>query len=197
MIQACGVMVVRKPEFASDESVKYNFRLESKIYRGLDRLPWEDLDSQYYNKSLPVHLSEMRNILDKKNNDLTGVRVTSNLDIARSVFNLNPTACDVIGVWSEELSSIKGEYLIDGEFHYMGLDCISLGEWSAILVGIFSNPDKFSEFVPLLNDDGLLSKISDCAALFRRYKQLSKLGLTEPMAPNAKCSAVKVYRLGL
>jgi hypothetical protein len=52
----CGFIVVRKPEYASADWIKPKLQIGDKTYRGMCRLPWEDLAQAYYNKRLTSSL---------------------------------------------------------------------------------------------------------------------------------------------
>ena len=195
MAEMCGAMVVRKPEFAFTETFKINRTLGSKEYWGLDRLAWRDLDDLFYQNLLSKELACKREELVKSNNDISGINLTFDIPFIEAVVALNPRESEVIGIWSKELLMIKGEKNLEIQHSLLGTDCVAIGEWSLIAAGIFCEPSAFSEFLPLLNENGLLDTQDRCLDLTAKYDQLSDTEIVEPLAPTSIRSAVKIYRI--
>jgi len=197
MIEMCGTMVVRKPEFAFTETFRINRTLGSKEYRGVDRLAWRDLDNLFYRNLLSKELVSKREELVRLNNDISGINLTFDIPFIEAVVALNPRESEAIGIWSKELSMMKGGKNLEIQYCLLGIDCVAIGEWSLIAAGIFCEPSEFSEFVPQLNENGLFDTQDRCLDLIAKYDQLSESEIVEPLAPTSIRSAVKIYRIAV
>jgi len=186
-------MVVRRPEHASAIFHNLNYALGERIYRGLDRLPWEDLDNDYYAGELPDHLQELRSQLELRNADFSGVRLLQGYSETEEIWQRYRDTCEIIAVSSPELSAMKGSVEYDGPLRYLGTDCFILGEWSVVLRGIFARPKYFTREVTALNRFGLFDAVGDFSELVERYVQFAYDGLIEPLGDQPTVSVVKVF----
>lgn len=195
MLEVSGYMVLRKPEFAVAKSCNLNFRLEQKTYRGIDRLPWEDIDDAYYSGRISSELMRVRQQIESENRGVLGPRLLRDLDAVRTVWRVFKERTEIVAICSSELASNGNAAPFDGSFRFIGFDCISLGEWSVILRGVFYRPDLFPDFVPLLNENGLLASESKCKELFYRYVDLSSTNedIVEPLMDAARPTCIQMY----
>jgi hypothetical protein len=190
----CGFMVVRKPKFASNEREKYNLTANGRSYHGVDRLLWEDLDDAYYDGRLPASLRHTRNEIEDDARDLSGLKLLKDYRKAKEVLSFCGGTSEIIAMWSPELEKIKGAYVSNIKFEYLGIDCVGFGEWSVLLYGAYQHPDRFPETVSQLNQWGLLTSDDQCALAFERYLELSRIEVVEPLQDDARATHIRVYR---
>lgn len=193
MDEVCGFAVVRKPDHAAADRYKLNLRLNGKTYRGTDRLPWEDLDDAYYNESISRELFHVREQLERQNKDLLGPRLLRDYAEALTVWQAFEECTEIIALWSPEIARIKGSFQHDGALRFVGLDCVSLGEWSVILRGVFCRPNYFSAVISSLNEWGLCSSDIECDAIYNIYSELSLSENVEPLMINPTICHVRVF----
>jgi hypothetical protein len=191
----CGYMVVRKPEYAKTGVLTPRPWIGPKTYRGLDRVPWEDLEIAWFDRRRRASILPLWQELDRLNRDLSGIRVFKNLRHAQEVLELASEKSEIIAIWSRELEEIKGAGPAEADLTLLGLDCMAIGEWSVVLGGIYAEPDHFAPFVERLNAQGLLSSEEDCEALFQSYVALSENDIVEPLAANAVPMSVRIFAL--
>lgn len=193
MERICGFLVVRKPNHASNERLSPNLRLGDKVYRGIDRLRWEDFDSAHYDGRLPSSLRSIWQELDQDSNDFSGVPLLKDYQKAKKVLKFSGPWSEIIAIWSPELDRVKGSLVCDIELRYLGMDCFCLGEWSILLSGAYERPELFSETTTRLNEYGLLNDEADCLLAFERYSHLADSEMVEPLAIGSKATNVRVY----
>lgn len=193
MEKICGYIVLRKPEYASTESVTFNMRVGQKTYRGIDRLRWEDLELGCYDHTLTPSLLTRWEELRRDGKDFTGLPLLKSYKHAREVWEFSQETSEIIAVWSPRLAELKGTINSEIRLEYLGLDCIALGEWSVLLAGVYAKPDQFHGAIERLNDSGLLTSEDDCNAIFRRYVELSLTGIVEPLADNALAEGIRLF----
>jgi hypothetical protein len=186
-------MVVRKPEHAIGVFHEPNRKIGQKTYRGVDRLPWEDLKLAYYKGDLPTPLLPLWQELKLGSRDFTGLKLLTNYSDAVAVKNNWHEVSEIIALWSPELEQIKGGINCEIELIDIGLDCFCLGEWSVLLDGVYAQPEYFEWAVGRLNQHGLLSSDSDCSAIFDRYLELARTDIVEPLEDGAKATNIRVF----
>jgi hypothetical protein len=188
-----GFMVVRKPECQQAAFHNVRWRLGDKIYRGIDRLPWEDLDDAYYQGVLDGALLALRKRLEAENRDLTGIKTIKDYEAAREVWQAYQDKSEILAVWSPELAEVKGSFVYEGHLDYLGIDCTSPGEWSVLLSGVFAHPELFPLEADRLNAFGLLESEADCDAAFGHYMELASRGRVEPVRSDARPCRIRVF----
>jgi hypothetical protein len=192
----CGFMVVRKPEHSIDAMQPIAYRLGNTVYRGVDRLPWEDLEVEHFAGTLSPSLARFIE-LKKEDKDFTGFSLLRDHAAATTVWQAYSATTEIIALWSRQLSEIKGDFDYDGNVSWSAYDCWSLGEgclgeWCLLTAGLYLHPEHFPQEVRLLNQFGLLNSPGDCAAVFQRYLELSQNEIAEPLGPTPTLHAVKV-----
>lgn len=195
MIDVCGFMVLRKPDFAGEKFHELNLKIGEKIYRGIDRLPWEDIDEAFYNGNISETLRPVREQIERENRGLVGPKLLRDYKAALSVWHAFREKTEIVAVWSPELAERQSAVSYSGSANYLGSDCIVPGEWSLILRGIFHRPQFFAEFVFHLNENGLLASQTDCDRLLKRYVDMSTEDENdiEPLAEGALTFHTEVF----
>jgi hypothetical protein len=193
MQRICGFLVVRKSEQATNEQLKPQLRIGETIYRGVDRLRWEDLDRAYYEGRLPADLLHLWTELDRDSNDFSGISVLKSYANAKEVLRFSGDRSEIIAIWSPELEITKGTIQSDIHLRYLGIDCYCLGEWSLLLNGVYERPDLFAETVARLNEHGLLNDEAECIAAREIYRRLETEELVEPLAVTGTTTSLRVF----
>ena len=163
MDKICGFMVVRKPQMNYDKVgrgafLPYPPQIEGLYYGGVDRMPWFEIDEDYFSGVLPEHFIQFRKDLQKKNKDRHDLELTPDASRAVSVLgysNKNAELNEVIALWSDELERTKGCFFCEHEIEWIGIDIYCQGYGSLIREGIFRKLEVFSLFVSYLNAHGL------------------------------------------
>ena len=134
--------------------------LNALCYGGIDRMPWFDLDEEFYNGALPESVAPLREALSRGEDDLTGLRLCRDLSTARALLEFNAYSRrvnELIAVRSDKLAGIKGTVGFDGAAALsLGFDLVSLGNWSLLREGFFRSPSFFPLREHVLNEFGLL-----------------------------------------
>lgn len=193
MEKICGFIVVRKSEYSTNELLKPNLIVREKIYQGVDRLRWEDMDVAYYEKRLPLSLLPIWQELNLGAADFSGLKLLKEYQKAKEVACFSGKQSEIIAIWSPELDEMKGSFHCDVELNYLGIDCFALGEWSALLSGVYACPEYFTQTVAQLNQHGLLTSEAECDALFDRYLDLATSEIVEPLGEGTKATNIRVF----
>jgi hypothetical protein len=188
-----GFLVVRKPQWATATFHQLNNQIDGKIYHGVDRLPWEDIDTDYYAGKLQTSLIPIRKKIEGQNKDLIGLNLLQDYDEALEVHRAYREKTDVLSVYSPELAQIKGCFSSPNAGTYIGIDCFCFGEWSIILRGIYVKPEYFTRELNCLNSFGLFQSNSDCPSALSQYLQLASRGLVEPLREGAVARGIRVF----
>ncbi|MGJ4945915.1 hypothetical protein ACQR1W_35500 [Bradyrhizobium sp. HKCCYLS1011] len=85
----CGYVVVRKPDYATTEMLTPRLKIGHKVYRGLDRLPWEDFNHAYYDRRLPAAVQPVWQEFRRLNGDLSGIEILKSFGQAQDVLQLD------------------------------------------------------------------------------------------------------------
>jgi len=182
-----GFMVVRLPRENYDAEGRGVFLstppgLGSVFYGGVDRMPWFDLDEEYYAGTLEREMLEFRDMLRRVNSDIWGLDVVHDLVTATRVLksvNSNVARNELIAIRSSDLEEDKGTVSIEeGLVVWLGLDAVIPGHGS-ILAYVFRQPALFSDWVSKLNENGLLPSQYDVEAFAETYAAQAELGLVE------------------
>jgi len=194
MDRICGYIVVRKPAYAQNDLLKPNLQIGEKVYQGVDRLRWEDLDFAYYDRSLPSSLLPIWQELDQDAADLSGLKLLKDYQRAKEVLRFSGERSEIIAIWSRELEQIKGALRCDVELNYLGVDCFAMGEWSILSSGVYARPEYFPGTIAQLNQNGLLTSDIECNEVFSRYVGLAASEIVEPLMERAKATDIRVFR---
>ncbi len=149
-------------------------------------MAWFDLDEDYYKKTLPNDLLEIRQSLARDNKDFSGIKLCYDLRVAKKVLewsNREAVRNEVIAVRSQKLVEMKNKSLSlnSEEIDWLGFDFVSLGHWSLLGGGMFVSPSYFSRWQEYLNEHGLMSGESILREFASNYSAAAKKNSVEPI----------------
>jgi len=166
-----GYLAVRIPEFNYDEEgrgvyLKKPPKLGSVYYGGVFRMPWFDVEEDFFLGVLPKELVDLWKRLKKENNDFSGLHLCQNYSNATKMLaysNRESVRNELIAVRSKVLSEIKNETTfseVEVNIDWLGYDIVAIGHWSLLEGGLFAAPSYFSHWTNRLNSHGLFSEDS-------------------------------------
>jgi hypothetical protein len=185
-----GFLVVRKPEHANGMNFEPNLKIGDLLYRGIDRLSWEDLSLSYFRGDLPTSLATIWQELEQSGRKLWGLKVLKSYPDAVRVWEYWQNENEILAIRDSNSDISAGSRI---SLSYLGVDCVVLGEWSVLLNGPYARPEHFSEIVNRLNSNGLLDSENDSAALFKRYEELARSEVVEPIMSGARPTHIRVF----
>ena len=187
--QVCaGILVLRLPNQNFDAEGRGAFsstapKIGDLFYGGVHRMPWFDVDEDYYQGSLPDDLNQLRSSL--KADDFTGVNLCYDLEAARRMLAWSNRKCErneLVAVRSERLVAIKRKTItIEQEIQWKGFDFVSLGNWSLLADGLFCRPKYFAAWKKHLNNHGLMDDPGLLPAFARSYSMGVLEDVVEPL----------------
>ena len=187
----CGFVVLRKPEFNFDEKNRRGFRTSAPhfnniYYGGVDRMPWFEVEEEYYNNILPQNIRQLYKELESRNSTRPDFLLNSDIKEALILLeysNRKTPQNELVAVYSKKLADVKGKFPPQVELKWLGIDINCSGFGSQILEGIFSAPNAFPDFHCLLNQNGLFDKEGpDIDRYIQAYNERAKDSNLEPMA---------------
>jgi hypothetical protein len=201
-----GYLVVRMPSYNSDLKMRGVFRQElSQIngvrYSGLDRMPWFDIDEDFYQNALPKNIKVLREHLKVANADLTGINTAADYATALDLLDYSNRNCirnEIIAVRSTVLNEVKGTHAVETNIsiEWLGIDVVNIGFWSLLSEGVFVAPDSFSTTCRMLNRNGLLHNALGLPSVVESYSIAAARGEVEQLpAPVYKIDAIEVGRV--
>ena len=172
-INILGFLVLRKPEQNFDELGRGAFsphvpRIDSIYYGGVDRMEWFDIDEDFFNKSLPKKITEIRENVQKYNGLGSDIRVCTSIEETKMLLdysNKSENRNEMVAIFYKNVDR-NMQFVVEINASYMGCDLYCEGYGSMIKEGIFSEPDSFETFIPQLNKNGLFESRGD---LIERY----------------------------
>lgn len=191
MDNICGYFVLRKPKQNFDEKGRGCFLknppcIGDIYYSGINRMPWFDIDDDYYSGTLPREFIELRNKLNEQNQDFTDIELLRDLDNTRKILefsNRHQDRNEICVLFSEQLAEKKGTFISDSNIQWLGVDVFFSGYGSILEQGIFAKPDLFPEFTVRLNSNGLFDLGSNFVGRYiDKYIEVSKSHNLEPIA---------------
>jgi len=185
-----GFLVVRKPEHANGINFTPNLQIGRLSYRGIDRLPWEDMSLSYFRGDLAASLALAWKELEESGSELCGLKLVKCFVDAARVWEHWQDQNEILAI-----QELNADFRTDADvrLNYLGMDCFVLGEWSVLLNGPYARPDYFPESIARLNSNGLLTSERNCEALFDRYVELARAEVVEPLAIDARPTHVRVF----
>ena len=183
MNKICGFMVVRKPKMNFDKEGRGAFlshapNIDGLYYGGVDRMPWFEIDEDYFSGILPKQLIELRKELRKTNQDTSDLKLLFDLSLVNSVIeysNKKIEINEIIVLRSSGLERTKGSFICDNEIEWHGIDIHCQGYGSLLREGIFSKPEVFSTFINAINEHGLFNEDSKLINYYiEHYINISK-----------------------
>lgn len=156
-------------------------------YRGIDRQPWDLVESHYYARQLPHDLlHEFERIRSAEHRGLWWPICTSRAAAAvlLEYSESQGRRSELVAVWSPYLGLVLGDGAApDPEIVPVGIDVVTVGEWS-LLRALQECPRTSggNAVRELLNPYGLLSNASDVRVVEETYRALAEEGVVEPIA---------------
>lgn len=157
---------------------------DNKVYRGVDRYPWEDLDVAHrFGPKLSEGLEEIyKKVYGSIKWLAAGIRMTSSLEEAIKVLEFsnrnNLNSCEIIAIYSRKISENQGEFDSDVEINWIGCDIVRIGMGSMIKLGVFQADAFFERWGERLNKDGLIPDTKDSISfsqnLILDYKEFER-----------------------
>ncbi len=82
--KVCGFLIVRKPHLNFDAQARGAFsstppKIDDIFYGGIDRMPWFDVDEDYYQGALPGDVKRARTDIKNGTSDFSGIEVCQDL----------------------------------------------------------------------------------------------------------------------
>lgn len=202
----CGFLVVRLPNMNRDlDNSDPNFYrlpvLGDIYYSGIDRSRWYDIDTDYYNKTLPEQIKKLYEPINKGTDDLTGIDVCKDFQVAVELLNYSNRdrkVNELISFRSEKLKEIKGAIEFDAsKIVWLGYDMMKLGEWSLLTDGLFLKPEYFQGWEKRLNKNGLFDDPSLLDDFVATYQALAEKEIVEPLSDDERHSfdAIEIGRV--
>ena len=172
------------------------------VYKGPDRAPWESVNDDYYGGRLPPILRAAYEAM--RSDEARGLWWVTCKELAAAI----PFAEFVRGRGrSVELLAVRSPYLANSQDRqeweepravFLGVDVISVGEWSLLRAIQESRHPACHELDIMMNDAGLLPDASSVSTIEQRYRELASENIVEPIAgPNSGIviEPVEVYAL--
>jgi hypothetical protein len=185
-----GFLVVRKPTLCYDEKVPRAYSTHARkigeiYYSGVDRMPWYDVEEDYYINNLPQDILNIYLAVKRANRDFTGLNLCFDIQDALRLLrysNRNEPRDEIIAVYSESLINDKGSFISIAEIQWIGFDVFAFGEWSLLSEGMFLKPEKFPDFRSAIGPEGLFADWNSVAPYMEAYLSLSRAEIVEPLA---------------
>lgn len=171
-------------------------------YHGVDREPWEQIDIAYHEGRLPRDLSTLYQRMRSDASRGFWWPTASSLVDAKTLlhFSSSHDKLEILGVRSKYLAEAVGRVgTLESEAVPLGVDVVSIGEWSLLRAMLQGVPTSSIAVLPELNRFGLLNSESDLVRVEHAYSELCKEGRVEPIASGQSpigIEAVWVYRVG-
>lgn len=188
-IDICGFLVVRTPDnnYLPEDSQRRTGpvpKFGDIAYGGLERLPWHDVDTDYYEGTLPEDISLLRKRINSAYTVAGCMDLCDRLEDALQFLqftNRKGDANEIIAVYSEGLAELKGSQGIEASsLQFLGFD-ITMMEWSILRAGLFGCPSQFEEWHSFVNSNGLLSSREVFDDYVERYNTAARAGHVEEL----------------
>ena len=155
-------------------------------YRGVDREPWETIDARYYARTLPEDIRRIYETM--RGTEMRGLwwpSSSSRQDARRllSFTRIHEPSAEMIAIESPYLEHAVGrDGWTDSSVEFLGVDMVSVGEWSLLGAVERAGVGGSDDVVPPLTDAGLLRDASGTARIEAYYRRLAERGRVEPIA---------------
>jgi len=172
------------------------------VYKGPDRAPWELVDDDYYMGRLPPTLRAAYESM--RSDEARGLWWVTCKELAAAI----PFAeFERERGRSVELLAVRSPYLANSQDRqeweepraiFSGVDIISVGEWSLLRIIQESRHPACDDLRAIVNDAGLLPDPSSAHTIERKYRELARANIVEPIAePDSGLvvETVEVYAL--
>lgn len=201
----CGFLVVRCPEHNFDADGRGIFpktppKLGETLYGGIFRMPWFDIEEDYYAGRLAGSVSTLWDDVRSAAQDFSGFEICQSLSTAERLLeysNRETMRNELIAVRSAVLANLKGRADVGRcEFNWMGNDIVAIGHWSLLKEGLFVAPSYFQRWTEFLNEDGLLDSSVSAEEYYVDYCRAAERNAVEELPPRVYgIDAVSVGRL--
>jgi hypothetical protein len=183
-------MVVRLPEFAERVGSHKTPTAYGRIYRGIDRLPWEIESEQYrtlefrrFFKNLGCTFFAQRNI-----------RITQDRDDVMKFLELTSGRLnEIIAVYTNDILD-SPTLDVGSDLELLGIELFALGEWSPHSA-VFFHAERYKHWIMKFNEHGLFNDFSLCESFGREYVAESRVGRLEPLADPPIFINLAIYRV--
>jgi hypothetical protein len=192
-VNICGFLVARLPKCNYDEQGRGAFpaiapHLDDVYYGGMFRMPWFEIEEDYYAKTLNSRVAEMWQLLKTTNQDFSGFEMCRDIETAKCLLeysNQKVPRNELIAVRSKALSNIKGEFNFDdARIDWFGFDIVSLGHWSLLRDGLFMAPSYFAKWTSYLNKNGVFEDSSVAQEYANDYNLAAEKRGVEELPPS-------------
>jgi len=157
-------------------------------YRGVDRQPWDLVETHYYERQLPEQLRTIFERIRSAENRGLWWPVSRSRWAAMALLKYTEShgcSSEIVGVWSPYLELVGGDKgpAADENVRAIGVDVISVGEWSLLrCLQEVTDRGATRSLAQLLNPYGLLSDAADFHHIEELYQTLSRIGIVESIA---------------
>jgi hypothetical protein len=156
-------------------------------YRGVDRQPWDLIESHYYERRLPEYLSNVFERIRSVENRGFWWPVCSSRSSAEAFLSYTENQgrpSEIVGVWSPYLQSLDQRVaVVDENVVTVGLDIVAVGEWSLLrCLQEVADRGAMDTLAQAINPYGLLHDKADVHRVEELYRTLSEAGFVEPIA---------------
>lgn len=155
------------------------------IYRGVDRDPWNTVDSAYYSHTLPPPVRKLYDRMKRSPERGFWWPTTPSIEEALTLLRFTQTQepdAELIGVYSPYLRQHAKRKPWREPLDFLGVDVLSIGEWS-LLNGLEQASLLLQgDIRKTINEHGLLCDESSAARLEEYYRHLSEKNLVEAIA---------------
>ena len=207
-VTICGYEIVRRAETSCDPEGRGAYpssvpRIGTKLYHGLDRMPWFDLDELWYLNAASPELGEFRRRLREENDDWSGIYLVDTLFEVRqakdALDKARPAVAEhneIVALYSPTLEKLKSRASCErSSIAFLGLDVVGIGEWSLIREGLFGATALQAEWAKALNEWGLFESQQDCAEFADAYRAASRQLNVEELGRETRVESIAVYRV--
>lgn len=158
----------------------------ARRYRGVDREPWDTVDSAYFAQALPP---EMRYFYqDVRDAEKRGFwwPTAESLEAAEKMLAFSQSRepdTELIAVFSPYIEQTIGRRAwAERGARLLGIDVISVGEWSLLGKLECASGQLPGPIAALINEAGLLRHADDADVIAEHYRRVAGQGLVETIA---------------
>lgn len=158
----------------------------ARQYRGVDREPWDTVDSAYFAQTLPPEIRHFYQ--DVRDAEKRGFwwPTTESGEIAQKMLSFTQSRdpdAELIAVFSPYLAQTMGRSAwTERGALLLGIDVISVGEWSLLRKLECASGQLPDPIAALMNESGLLRHADDAEVIAEHYRRVAEQGLVETIA---------------
>jgi hypothetical protein len=183
MTKILGYLILRLPQYNDTLRAMLKRRFSEDVlekllkYRGIDRMPWEEVDSAFYAKSLPKGDGEIWANMQKERKGQFGgfvCRTRKEAETLLAFSNSKQHINELCVFYSEKIAAIRGSIEIEENIEWLGYDVFSIDNWSLIASGVLCSPEFLRQWESDLNENLLLNSADNVSNLINDYKKFAK-----------------------